>query len=108
MLEDEQSSEEEIQQVEEEEEQGEQEEQIPYDELRFIYVENEVWYNSQRGAKVLMKKDVTPDVEEATISRPTLLNWDGRIFSTTQTFIMKNLSVNFMQMWRASDLFTLT
>ena len=35
-----------------------------YDRSRFTSVENEVWYNSRRGAKVLVEKDVTPDIEE--------------------------------------------
>ena len=65
VLEDEPSEEETQQQVEEEEEEKkEQEEQIPYDRLRFTSVENEVWYNSRRGAKVLVEKDVTTDVEK--------------------------------------------
>ena len=62
VLEDEPSSEEETQpQVEQQEE---QEEQAAYDRSHFTSAENEVWYNFRRGAKVLVEKDVTPDVEE--------------------------------------------
>ncbi|XP_071911330.1 uncharacterized protein [Coffea arabica] len=67
VLQDEPSSEEENQQQEQQEEQeaqGEQEEEVPYDKSHFTSAENEVWYNVRRGAKVLVEKDVTPDVEE--------------------------------------------
>nr|XP_027083704.1 uncharacterized protein LOC113706005 [Coffea arabica] len=66
-LQDEPLSEEENQQQEQQEEQevqGEQEEEVPYDKLHFTSAENEAWYNARRGAKVLVEKDVTPDVEE--------------------------------------------
>ena len=62
VLEEEPSSEEETQQQIEQEE--EQEKQIPYDRLLFTSTKNEAWYNSRRGAKVLVEKDVTPDIEE--------------------------------------------
>ncbi|XP_071910196.1 uncharacterized protein [Coffea arabica] len=64
VLEDEPSSEEETQQQEEQEAQGEQEEEVPYDKSRFTSAENEAWYNARMGVKVLVEKDVTPDVEE--------------------------------------------
>ena len=67
VLQDEPSSEEENQQQEQQEEQeaqGKQEEEVSYDKSRFTSAENEAWYNARRGAKVLVKKDVTLDVEE--------------------------------------------
>ena len=63
-LEDEPSSGEDTQQQEEQEAQGDQEEEVPYDKSRFTSAENEAWYNARRGAKVLVEKDVTLDVEE--------------------------------------------
>ena len=62
VLEEESSFEVEIHQQEKQE--VEQVEQVTYDRTLFTLAKNEVWYNPRLAAKVLLEKNVTPDVEK--------------------------------------------